>query len=278
MKRRIIKIDENKCDGCGLCIPECPEGAIQIIDGKARLVSDFFCDGLGACIKDCPKGAISTEEREAEPYDEKRVMENIIPKGINTIKAHLKHLSDHGEIKFLKEATELLKEKGIYVDMEDSTSISCGCSTSDTTLFKREKYGKEESSDIKSVPSLLENWPIQLHLISPNMPFFKNQDILLAADCTPFACRDFHNLFLRNKLLIVACPKLDADKESYIEKIKELVDNAKINTLTVVIMEVPCCRGFLSIAQEGIKKAQRRVPLKLIVVSIKGEVLSEDWI
>lgn len=277
MKRKIIKIDEEKCDGCGLCIPECPEGALQVIDGKARLVSDIFCDGLGACIKDCPKGAISTEEREAEPYDERKVMENIIPKGINTIKAHLKHLSDHQEEEFLREAKEVLKEKGIEVEEEGPSPLRCGCPGTMSTEIKDRQVIQEDTSPCVSSPSFLKHWPVQLHLISPDASFFKGQDVLLAADCTAFACGDFHKRFLQGKSVAVACPKLDSDKDVYIKKITELADRAKINTLTVVIMEVPCCKGFLSIAQQGLKEAKRKVPLKLIVLGINGEVLSEDW-
>ncbi|HNS31407.1 MAG TPA: 4Fe-4S binding protein [bacterium] len=276
MKRKIIKIDEEKCTGCGQCIPDCPEGALQVIDGKVRLVSDLFCDGLGACMGSCPEGAITTEEREAEPYDERKVMENIIPKGENTVKAHLKHLEEHGEEGYLKEARDVLKEKGLYVDEKTVAPLPCGCPGTSAAVIKG-RTKKEELPCCES-PSKLGHWPVQLHLVSPGAAYFRGMDVILAADCTAFACGDFHRRFLRGKSIAVACPKLDSGRDEYIEKIRSLADEAGINTLNVIIMEVPCCRGLVSIAQEGLKKAERKVPLKLTVVGINGDILSEQWL
>jgi len=276
MKRKMIKIDEEKCTGCGECIPDCPEGALQIIDGKARLVSEIFCDGLGACIRSCPSDAITTEEREAAPYDERKVMEKIITKGEKTVKAHLKHLEEHGEKGYLKEARKFLKEKGFSVDEQATPPLPCGCPGTSAAVIKG-RSGKEEPASCES-PSMLGHWPVQLHLISPGAAYFKGRDVILAADCTAFACGDFHRRFLKGKSIAVACPKLDSGTDLYTEKIKALADEAEINTLTVVIMEVPCCRGLVSIAQEGLKKARRKVPLKLTVVGISGDIISEEWL
>jgi len=280
MKRSIIKIDEEKCTGCGLCIPECPEGAIQIIDGKARLVSDLMCDGLGACLGHCPEEAITIEEREAEPYDEKKVMINIVQAGSNTIKAHLAHLRDHGQTEFLEQALEYLKENNIPIPEEKEAKNKShghtGCPGSQSMAFQKQKTKTETLEG--SRPSQLTHWPVQMHLISPNAPQYKGADLLLAADCTAFSLGDFHKDFLKGKALAIACPKLDEGQEIYLEKLKILINTAKINTLTVMIMQVPCCGGLLNLAKKAINAAERKVPMKVIVVGIQGEILKKEWV
>jgi len=278
MKRQIIEIDEEKCDGCGLCIPECPEGAIQIIDGKARLISDLFCDGLGACLGHCPPGAITVVEREAEAYDEIKVMENIIRHGENTIKAHLKHLRDHGEVDFLKKAISFLEENEIAVpDIERETSdcASGGCPGSQNMAFVDQIQTPDDSAD---VPSALQHWPIQMHLVSPMAPHFVGADLVLAADCVAFSLGNFHQKYLPGKALAIACPKLDQQQQIYLEKLKILIDEAKIDTLTVMIMQVPCCRSLLMMAQQAQQESSRKIPLKVMVVGIQGEILEDTWI
>jgi len=283
MKRNIIKIDDDKCTGCGLCIPNCPEGAIQLIDGKARLISDLFCDGLGACLGHCPEGAITIEEREAEAYDEPRVMENIIKAGPNTIKAHLKHLRDHGQKEFLDQAVEVLKRKGLPNPLESACPPVAhhghgggGCPGSRAMSF--EKKTTEAPVEQGARPSQLTHWPVQLHLISPHAPHFQGADLLLAADCTAFSLGDFHKDYLKGKTLAIACPKLDDGQETYLEKLKALIDDAKINTLTVMIMQVPCCSGLLRLAQAAASQAARKIPIKCIVVGIQGAILKEEWV
>ncbi|KPJ84607.1 MAG: 4Fe-4S ferredoxin [Spirochaetes bacterium DG_61] len=277
MLREIIRIDEEKCTGCGLCIPNCPEGAIQIIEGKARLISDLFCDGLGACIGHCPEGAINVEKREAEPYDERKVMENIVKGGENVIRAHLDHLRDHGEEGYMKEALDVLKKKHISIPGEkEHTHAHGGCPGARSMSFTREKATKGVRD---SVPhSALSHWPVQLHLIAPMAPQFQGRDLLLAADCVAYALGDFHTRYLQGKALTIACPKLDEGQEIYLEKLIALIDGAKINTLTVITMEVPCCRGLLNMARQAAEKASRKVPLKWIMIGIKGEVLKEEWV
>jgi ferredoxin len=277
LKRKIVKIDEDKCTGCGLCVPNCHEGALQIIDKKARLISDLFCDGLGACIGHCPEGAITIEEREASPYDERKTMEeNIVPKGKNTIKAHLEHLRDHGADEYLKEAIGYLEEKGIENPIKEEKKMqACGCPGAKMMEFSdKEQEGTEEGKR----PSQLRQWPVQLHLISPQAPYYKEKDVLLAADCTAYALGDFHKDLLKGRSIAIACPKLDSEQEIYIEKINSLIDDAKINTLTVAIMEVPCCAGLLQIAKKALENSERKIPIKSIVVGIKGNIVSEEWI
>jgi len=277
VKRKIIKIDEKKCDGCGACIPNCPEGALQLIDGKARIVSDLYCDGLGACIGECPKGAISIEQREAQPYSEEKVMKNIVKAGKNTLIAHLNHLKAHGEEDLLRQAKQYLKKNGIEIPQEfsridkseEETMVCPGARIVDGR--PQEKIASLEQT------SQLDQWPVQLHLLPANAPFFKSADVVLAADCVAYAVGNFHAKFLSKKKLAIACPKLDSNLESYIEKIRAMIDEAKINTLTVVMMEVPCCRGLLLIAQKALEKASRKIPIKTIIVDIKGNILKDDW-
>ncbi|MDZ7724927.1 MAG: 4Fe-4S dicluster domain-containing protein [candidate division KSB1 bacterium] len=276
MKRKIINIDEEKCNGCGLCIPGCPEGAIQLIDGKARLVSDRYCDGLGACLGHCPEGAITIEERDAETYDERNVMENVISQGENTIKAHLQHLREHGETDYLQEAVNVLKEKGMPVPDDRPEPVFSGCPGSQSMSFATQSNQAQQTKD--SVPSQLTHWPVQLHLISPAAPHYKKSDLLLASDCSAFTAGDFHQSFLKDKTLAIACPKLDEGQNVYVEKIKALIEEAQINTLTVLMMQVPCCGGLLHMAQAAAEQATRHVPIKAIILGLQGDILREEWI
>ncbi|MFC1808399.1 ATP-binding protein [Candidatus Omnitrophota bacterium] len=287
-KRKIININEELCNGCGECVPNCPEGALQMIDGKVRLVGDLLCDGLGACIGHCPQDAITIEEREAKPYDERKVIANIIPQGSNVIKAHLQHLKDHGQREFLREAIEVLKEKGIELpklegEVPDHGPAAeghghpGGCPGSRMMDFARPKTNTD-SNEEGDRPSELRQWPIQLHLVSPVAPYYQGKDVVLAADCVAFSAGDFHKDYLKGKSLAIACPKLDEGLDIYKEKITSLIDDAKINTLTVITMEVPCCNGLLQIAKEAASAAQRNIPLKHIVIGIQGDVKKDDWV
>lgn len=273
MKRQIIKIDEEKCNGCKLCIPNCPEGAIQVIDGKARLISDLFCDGLGACIGHCPEGAIKIEEREAEPYDEGKVMENIVKQGQNVICAHLEHLKEHGEEDYYKEAIEFLKEKGIENPLEkkgekkEVKNNFKGCPGSRVIDLRDEK----DEGEVGRQKSELNQWPIQFHLIPPRAPYFDNANLLIAADCVPFAYPNFHSDFLKDKIVIIGCPKLD-DAGFYHEKLTEIIKFNNLNSITVVIMEVPCCYGLQAICEEAIKNSGKVIPLKQAIITISGEI------
>ncbi len=290
MKRKIIQIDEEKCNGCGLCIPNCHEGAMQLIDGKARLISDLFCDGLGACIGHCPEGAIEIIEREAEPYDERRVMEILVPKGRNTILAHLEHLRDHNEQEFLQQAIDYLKDHKIMMSPEKTEHHShgeCGCPGSMTRDFNTNDVNSDPcvipSAATENVPppviaSELRQWPVQLHLLNPQASYFKNADVLLAADCAAFAMGNFHARFMKGKSIAIACPKLDSNKESYVQKLTSMISDTRINSLTVVMMEVPCCGGLLQMAQTARAGAGRNIPVKQVIVSLQGEVIEEDWI
>lgn len=259
MKRKIIKIDEEKCTGCGLCVPGCAEEAIKIIDGKAKLVNDVFCDGLGACIGECPEGALSIEEREANAFDEKLVHE-----------AMARRKKDDSGI---RDTRPVLQSLNIM-----PPKAGGGCPGSAHTVFEHKPPVAAGNTQAGARSSELTHWPVQLHLLNPASDFFRGKDVVLAADCVAFASGDFHARFLKGKSLAIACPKLDDGQDEYVEKIRRMVDEAKINTLTVVMMQVPCCRGLMQIAQAALQKATRKVPLKAVVISIQGDVLSEEWV
>ncbi len=299
MIRDILKIDEELCTGCGLCVPNCHEGALQIIDGKARLISELMCDGLGACIGYCPEGAITIERREAEPYDEKRVIEQMVSKGKNTILAHLRHLKDHGETGFLKEGIDFLVQnkpspgfnpdeileqlfekdqtpggKAAEISNYANEQTGGGCPGS------REKVLNKPATAVVSEASQseLRHWPVQMHLINPNASYFRNSDLLVAADCVAYSTGGFHSRFLKGKSLVIACPKLDHNTDIYVEKLKDLIDNARVNTITVMMMEVPCCGGLLQMIKAASARASRKVPVKQLITGISGELLKEEWI
>ena len=296
MIREIIKIDDEKCNGCGLCIPACPEGALQMIDGKARLVSDLMCDGLGACLGECPQAAITIEKREAEPYNETVAMKEIVRHGKNTVLAHLRHLLDHDEAEYFSEAMEYLYEvrESLEFDPDDlideletteeaaSACASGGCPGSAMKMFEVDQEKVEaaaitaNAAPAPDMPSQLRQWPVQMHLVNPLAPYFQGADVLLAADCVAFSIGDFHQKFLKNHSLAIACPKLDQGKEIYIDKLTAMIENAKIKSLTVMIMEVPCCGGLLQMANMARSRASREIPLKMIRIGIKGDVLQEE--
>jgi NAD-dependent dihydropyrimidine dehydrogenase PreA subunit len=287
LKRDIVKINEELCDGCGLCIPNCHEGALQIIDGKAVLISDLMCDGLGACLGHCPQGALAIEQREAAPYDEIAVIKDMITKGKNVIIAHLQHLKDHNEHEFFKQGITYLEENRkdlpfnldeVKLEVHKSLSSPCGggCPGSASKVFNADS-DKVAGSQIEQV-SALRHWPLQMHLINPNAVYFAGSDFVLAADCAAFSMGNFHSKILNGKTLAVLCPKLDQGQEIYVEKIKALIDNAKINTITVVMMEVPCCGGVLHLVKQALQETSRKIPVKLIISSVSGEVINDEWV
>jgi NAD-dependent dihydropyrimidine dehydrogenase PreA subunit len=307
MKRDILKIDEDLCNGCGICVPNCHEGALQVIDGKIRLVSELMCDGLGACIGHCPEGAITIETREAEPYNETRVMEQMKDNGKNTIIAHLKHLKDHGETGFVQEGVSYLKEHRakLKFDLDEVMNEvhSHGKSSSAATTVVQtghqhiHQHGHEgggcpgsramviektvktnNNFPLAEQPSELRQWPVQMHLVNPNASYFRGSDLLLAADCVAFSMGGFHSNHLKGKSLAIACPKLDQGTDSYVEKLTAMIDISKVNTITVMMMEVPCCGGLLQMVRSALANSSRKVPVKKMIVGINGEVLQEEWV
>ncbi len=257
VKRNIIKINEELCNGCGLCAKGCHEGALQIIDGKARLISELYCDGLGACIGDCPMNAISVEEKEVEAYDEIAVIKRIIPKGAKVLEAHLQHLKNHGEMNLLQQGIQYLKDNNdIPVPALTQPQPQNVIPVSQMSAFKP--------------MSVSINWPVQLHLINPQSGVFNNADLLLVADCVAYANPKLYSELLVGKKLAIACPKLDVNKESYVNKLIQMIDDSIINSLTVAIMEVPCCGGLIRLVEMAMEKSQRKIPMNKIVVKIRN--------
>ena len=234
MIRDIVKIDEEKCTGCGLCATACVEGAIEIIDGKARLVSEIYCDGLGACIDECPEDAITIEKREAEKFDEEAAM-----------------------------AHQQLEEK--------REELPCGCPGSLARKIERQPKGDSHIAH-SAMRSELINWPVQLKLVSPAAPYFQDAHLLLVADCVPFALADFHDRFLRGTPVVVGCPKLD-DADYYIQKLTEILKNSSIYNLTVVHMEVPCCSGLNYIASRAVELSGKEITVSDVTITVQGEVI-----
>jgi NAD-dependent dihydropyrimidine dehydrogenase PreA subunit len=304
MKRDILKIDEDICNGCGICVPNCHEGALQVIDGKIRLISELMCDGLGACIGHCPEGAITIETREAEPYNETRVMEQMKDRGKNTIIAHLKHLKDHGETAYVQEGVSYLKDhRGeLNFNLDDvigevhshgkpsAVSVqgghqhhhlqgneSGGCPGSRTMVIEKKETSNGNDQPANQ-PSELRQWPVQMHLVNPDATCFRGADLLLAADCVAFSMGGFHSNYLKGKSLAIACPKLDHGTDIYVKKLTAMIEISKVNTITVMMMEVPCCGGLLQMVSAAMADASRKVPVKKIIAGISGEVLQEEWV
>ena len=236
MLRKIINIDEELCDGCGLCIPACAEGALKIIDGKAKMISDKYCDGLGACMGDCPKGALTIEERDAEEFDEVAVEE------------YLSTLQNNEE-----------------------KTLPCGCPSSKIQTFKSADSCCE---NIEKYDSAVTNWPIKIKLIPADAPFLKNADLLIMADCSPAVFPDMHKNMLKGKILMIGCPKFD-DAAAYIEKFKLIFENSDIKNITLAIMEVPCCSGFSFIVEKGLTKAGKNIPVNKIIINHRGKIISK---
>ncbi len=226
MIRQMVRIDEEKCNGCGECVPSCAEGAIQIIDGKARLLADNLCDGLGACLGDCPLGAITVEEREADEYDETAVHDHLKEIGREPLHHH-----DDPVVPVASGCPSAAVKSF-------AAPAAGGCPSAQTMSFN--EPSADTAGDGASRPSRLAQWPVQLHLVPATAPFFQNADVLLAADCAPFAYADFQEELLKGKALAIACPKLD-NTEPYVEKLTAMITQSNIKSLTVVHMEVPCC-------------------------------------
>jgi ferredoxin len=289
MKRKIIRIDHDVCNGCGQCLPNCPEGALQLIDGKARLVSDLFCDGLGACIGTCPLGAIHVEEREAQAYDERRVMANIVTQGANVIKAHLDHLAAHNELVYLEQARQFLCEKGVPVPGAEKANASGFHSCPGSKMHDRRDQetappaaapntgtGRPAAASTPGVPMLseLRTWPVQLQLLNPQASFFDNADLLIAADCVPFAHASFHQDFIKGKVPIIFCPKLDNTIDQYLEKLTAILTLHTVRSLHVVHMEVPCCSGTTALVRQALARSGKDIPIHDYTISIQGKRLA----
>jgi len=257
INRKIVTIQEELCDGCGVCIPNCPEQAIQIIETskgkKARLVHEIYCDGLGACLGICPKNAINIQEKESAPYNEDATITRIKEVAPNMLETHLKHIKSHTSVN--EQKTNQLHDH-------------VGCPSVQTFSWSEKKH---ESQETEEHISELRQWPIQLHLVQPFAPYFQNNDLTIVADCVPFAYANFHRKFLAENSIAIGCPKLD-DPEAYITRIAQIFKQSNTKTVQVVHMEVPCCFGLVQIVQQAIKVYGKNIPLTKTIISIKGEI------
>ena len=236
VKRKIIRIDDELCDGCGVCVPSCAEGAIEVVDGKARVVAEKYCDGLGACLGECPKGALTVEEREVEEFDEKAVEAHLSP-----------------------------REKE---EPAQGIPMVQACPSARMQTFVPKTSGEEPAPQA----SALSHWPVQIRLVPPTAPFLKGANLLVAADCAPVAYANFHRDFLKGKAVMVGCPKFD-DVQGYVDKFKDIFRSANIKSVTVLDMEVPCCSALPKIVKRGMELAGKNVPLEEVVISARGEII-----
>ncbi len=249
---------------------------MQIIDGKARLISDYFCDGLGACLGHCPMDAITIEEREADPYNETLVMESIVKQGANTIKAHLLHLKEHNEHELLQEAIDYLKKHQLSVpsliDKQSEHPMPCGCPGTMVKAIVRDQKPSHLYSSDSQTTSELTQWPIQLHLVPPSALFLKESHLLIAASCTAFSLASFHSDLLRRKKLLIACPKLD-NTDPYKDKLIQIIKMNHLKSITVAIMEVPCCKGLYQLVESALAESGENIPLIKETISIDGNIM-----
>jgi Fe-S-cluster-containing hydrogenase component 2 len=245
VKRKIIEIDEERCDGCGRCVPSCAEGAIEVVDGKARLITEKYCDGLGACLGECPNDALRIIEREAEEFDEEAVEEYLET-----------------------------KEPGEHTVEE---TLACGCPSAQISSFDTETACQAANEPVsrQRTASALSHWPVQIRLVPPTAPFLRGADLLVAADCTPVAYPSFHQDFLKGKVVMVGCPKFD-EAQAYIQKFADIFSTADIKSVTVVVMEVPCCQGLPVIVQKGMEMAGKKLQTEQVVISARGEILAKQ--
>jgi ferredoxin len=252
-KRKIIKIDEDRCDGCGACLPGCPEGALQVVEGKARLVRESYCDGLGACLGHCPQGALQVEERDADSYDAAGVLAHLEARSPELAQRHREHMRAHG--------------------MEEEGGNSCtGCPSCQEQFWGE---GPAEKSGPAGGLSALGHWPVKLELISPAAQFLKNAHLVLMADCVPFAHGNTHNDFIKGRVVAAGCPKF-GDVEAYGEKIQQILESVNIRSITVVYMEITCCSGFVRMVREAVDRSGSAVPLELVQIGVKGEVIKRE--
>jgi len=242
-KRNIVVIDEDKCNGCGLCVSACAEGAIQLVDGKAKLVSDTYCDGLGACLGECPQDAITIEQRDAVDFDEE---------------AARKHVA------------RIQETKQPLVQIEKA----CGCPGANAKIIDRSIQNRKLSSG-DSIPSALTNWPVQINLVPVNAPYLKGADLLISADCAPFAFADFHTKLLPGKILLIGCPKLD-DANVYVEKLGQIFANSGVKSITIIRMEVPCCGGLTQIIKKALATSGANIPVAEVTIGISGDIIGEQ--
>jgi len=262
MIRKIVQIDQDKCDGCGECVPSCAEGAIRIVDGKAEIAADNLCDGLGACLGDCPQNAITIIEREADHFDEAAVEKHL---GASSAGSHASHAGH---------APQAAPAAPAASAASAAPAAHGGCPGSRAVSFAplAAPAAAETAGSPAPRPSQLAQWPVQLHLVPTTAPYFQDADLLITADCVPLAYADYHRDFLSGKAVVVGCPKLD-DNNAYLIKLTELFRASRIKSITVLKMEVPCCGGIAMVAKQALAASGKEIPFNVVTVSIRGEIV-----
>jgi len=281
-KRQMIQVDEEKCDGCGQCIPGCPEGALQIVAGKARLVREGYCDGLGACLGECPNGALRVVELESDQYDEAGVISHLRQTAPEALDKHLAHLREHAP-ELARQAERVMAAgwapaAGNRSDAANrqepeacpTPARAAGCPPAEIHFGAPDALeAPAPAADAAGgrLPSELSQWPVQLRLLPVRAPFFQGADLTLVADCVPFANPNFHADVLKGTAVAVGCPKLD-DAQVYVEKVTQILGANDIRSLKVVYMEVPCCRGLVWIAEQALARSGKQIPYESEMVRI----------
>jgi NAD-dependent dihydropyrimidine dehydrogenase PreA subunit len=256
----MIQIDEAKCDGCGLCIPGCPEGALALVNGKARLVRESFCDGLGACLGNCPAGALRVVEVEADAYDAAGVIAHLQQTAPELVDRHQTHLRAHG----MAAMPEIIPVESLQPSRP--AALPAYPSVQMRAWAPEDEIAK---SELPRMRSELRQWPVQLHLVPPTAPYFQGADLVLVADCVPFAYPNFHQDFLKGNAVAVGCPKLD-DARAYVDKVTEILTRSDVRSLKVVYMEVPCCRGLVFVAERALAASSKKIPFESVMIEIDG--------
>ncbi len=247
IKRKIVNIDQAKCNGCGECVTACAEGAIELVNGKAQLVAEHYCDGLAACLGECPQDAISMIEREADAFDAEAVED------------HLAHTKD-------------LKSEISNFKSGPKETLPCGCPSTQLQMFQSDCGCTNETATEKRIPSALTHWPVQIKLVPPTAPFLKDADLLVASDCTPVAYPNFHEDLLKGRVIMMGCPKFD-DTDEYIKKFADIFKTTSIKSVTIAIMEVPCCSKMPLIVQKGMELAGKEIPTEVVVIGSRGSIV-----
>jgi Pyruvate/2-oxoacid:ferredoxin oxidoreductase delta subunit len=256
IKRKIVNIDENRCNGCGQCVSTCAEGAIGLVDGKARLVSENYCDGLAACLGECPEGAISIVEREADAFDPEAVEHHKNSKEQRTEGGGQSAVTPNSELRTLN-------------------ALPCGCPSTHIQMFGTACEAANQPVSSPDISSSLSHWPVQIRLVPPTAPFLKGANLLVASDCTPVACPNFHRDFLKGRTVLLGCPKFD-DTEEYVDKLTDIFRTAGIRSVTILIMEVPCCSKMPLIVQQAMTLAKKNIPAETVIVNPRGAIVKRQ--
>jgi Pyruvate/2-oxoacid:ferredoxin oxidoreductase delta subunit len=263
IERKIVNIDREKCNGCGECVEACAEGAIELVNGKAQLVAEHYCDGLAACLGECPQGAITMIERKAEAFNPEAVEHHLAHK--ENHKFQIANSKSHKGVK-------KLKSQSLNSEPDSQTTLPCGCPSTQLQTFGTPSKGISKTKTGHRQQSTLTHWPVQIKLVPPTAPFLKNADLLIASDCTPVAYPNFHEDFLKDKVIMMGCPKFD-DTDEYINKFADIFRVANIRSVTIVIMEVPCCSKMPLIAQKGMEIAGKKIPTEIVVINPRGNII-----